>query len=63
MNYSIFRVTVQVKTLILLKFFIADSPAKHQQSGKLGFKSLRSDHFPVFGFIVLPVSSACYSFA
>ena len=36
MNYSIFRVTVQVKTLILLKFFIADSPAKHQQSGKLG---------------------------
>ena len=29
--------TVQAKTLILLNFFIADSPAKHQQSGKLGF--------------------------
>ena len=28
--------TVQAKTLILLNFFIADSPAKHQQSGKLG---------------------------
>ena len=28
--------TVQAKTLILLIFFIADSPAKHQQSGKLG---------------------------
>ena len=32
--------TVQAKTLILLNFFIADSPAKHQQSGKLGLYHL-----------------------
>ena len=47
MNYSIFRVTVQVKTLILLKFFIADSPAKHQQSGKLGLYHIRRDEMTV----------------
>ena len=43
--------TVQAKTLILLNFFIADSPAKHQQSGKLG-ESFRFLVRELFEFII-----------